>query len=286
MKVGKSKITIIWVFSIITLIYPCFAFPQAKPTDIIVSTDNVYGQVLDHRQQMQLLKLDIYQQLKNNKTNRPVIILVHGGGFESGDKGYTKWQGNFYPDMATAFANQNYVVFSINYRLWPKCPIDSFSIELDNAISDVLTAVKWIKGKYTAYGIDTTRIIICGDSAGGGLIVNASYCNSDSPLFAGCIDLWGGLAPFGIQNTKSRPVNKCPVILSTPPTCIIHGTEDEVVPYYISQELSDSLTAAGIYNELHPLPKVGHYPVQLSDQIISIMLDFANKINKSCSKDY
>lgn len=275
---GKKRNVKICVLGIIMFIFTGFAFAQVKATDIIISNDILYRQVLDHRQQIQMLKLDTYQQPKGNKIKRPVMILVHGGGFASGDKGYTKWQGNFYPDMATAFANQGYVVFSINYRLWPKCPIDSFSIELDNAILDVLAAVKWIKGKYTEYGIDTTKIFICGDSAGGGLIVNASYCNANTQLFAGCIDLWGGLAPFGIQNTKSQPVNKCPVILSTPPTCIIHGTEDDVVPYYISQELSDSLTAAGIYNELHPLPAVSHYPIQLSDQIIPIMIDFANKV--------
>jgi acetyl esterase/lipase len=275
---GKKRIAKMWVLSMLTLILPGFAFAQATTTAIIVSKDIIYRQVLGYQQQVQLLKLDIYQLPKGNKTKRPVMILVHGGGFASGDKGYTKWQGNFYPDMAMSFAKQSYVVFSINYRLWPKCPIDSFSIELDNAISDVLTAVKWIKGKYTEYGIDTTKIIICGDSAGGGLVVNASYCNADAQLFAGCIDLWGGLPPYGIQNVKSQPANTCPVVLRTPPTCIIHGTEDDVVPYYISQELSGSLTASGVYNELHPLPGVGHYPIQLSDQIIPIMIDFANKV--------
>lgn len=275
---GKRKNAKIWALGMLILILPGFAFAQATTTNLIVSKDIIYRHVLDYRQQIQLLNLDIYQQPKGNKTKRPVMILVHGGGFASGDKGYTKWQGDFYPKMAKAFANQGYVTFSINYRLWPNCPIDSFHIELDNAISDVLTAVKWINGKNSEFAIDTTKIIICGDSAGGGLVVNTSFCNAR--LFKGCIDMWGGLPPYGIQNKISRPVNTCPVVKGTPPTCILHGTRDNVVPYYISQSLSDSLIKAGIYTELHPLPGAGHYPIQLSEQIIPIMIDFANKINK------
>jgi acetyl esterase/lipase len=274
----KRKNAKIWAIGMLILILPGFAFAQATTTNLIVSKDRIYKQVLDYRHQMQLLKLDTYQQPKVNKTKCPVMILVHGGGFAGGDKGYTKWEGNFYPDMATMFANQGYVVFSINYRLWPKCPIDSFHIELDNAISDVLEAVKWIKERHAEYGIDTTKIIICGDSAGGGLVVNVSYENAG--LFAGCIDMWGGLPPYGIQASKSHSINIFPIKLQTPPTCIIHGTDDDVVPYYISQDLSDSLTKVGIYNELHPLHGAKHYPIHLSDQIFQIVLAFSNKILK------
>jgi hypothetical protein len=46
------------------------------------------------------LTLDAYY-VNGTQTNRPVVILTHGGGFGAGDKGYTVAQGNFYPDMAT-----------------------------------------------------------------------------------------------------------------------------------------------------------------------------------------
>jgi len=243
---------------------------------ILIKTNIEYSRANDHNQKIQSLQLDAYQLPKQDHTKRPVIILVHGGGFERGDKGYTVGQGNFYPDLAVAFARKGYVAFSINYRLWPDFSADSFHIELDNAISDVLAAVKWIKNNCAAYGIDTTKMLIGGDSAGGGLSVNASYCNAK--LFAGCIDMWGGLPPYGIQNSKIQQVNICPVGSHTPPTCIIHGTEDDVVPYYTSQCLSESLNAAGVYNELHPLQGAKHYPVILFDQIIQIMIDFSNKV--------
>lgn len=225
----------------------------------------------------QSLRLDIYRLPKQGQIKKPVIILVHGGGFGGGDKGYTESQGSFYPDLAKAFANNGYVAFSINYRLWPNCPIDSFHIELDNAISDVLAAVKWIKAKYAEYRIDTTKILIGGSSAGGGLSVNASYLNPQ--LFAGCIDMWGGLPPYGKGEPKV-PVNKYPVIAKTPPTCLIHGTSDSVIPYSTSKDLATQLTKAGIYNELHLLEGAEHHPKNLTGEIIKIMLAYSNRIIK------
>lgn len=250
---------------------------QADIQDILITSNIEYCKAVDHKGETRSLLLDVYQLPVQKKTLRPVIILIHGGGFGGGDKGYTKPQGSFYPDIAKAFARSGYVALSINYRLWPGCPVDSFHIELSNTISDVSAAVKWINTNRREYGIDTTKIIIGGDSAGGGIAVNSSYCNTQ--LFAGCIDMWGGLPPYGSGKPKV-PVNKCPVTAKTPPTCIIHGTRDPVVPYSTSIDLVALLTAAGIYNELHPLEGAEHYPNNLASQIIQIMLAFGDRIIK------
>lgn len=270
------KNPIIYSFILIILSFANIACTQVSKNEILISRDLEYKQAPDYLGKMQLLKLDIYQQPKLNKTKRPIVILVHGGGFAAGDKGTTAAQGSFYPDLANTFADHGYVAFSINYRLWPDCPIDSFHIELGNAISDVVKAVKWIKGKSNEYDLDTTKIIICGDSAGGGLVVNSAYSNT--PLFAGVIDMWGGLPPYGIQKNGSNSVNVFPVSRLTPPTCFIHGSVDDVVPYSVSQRLSDSLTVAKVYNELHPLTGAKHYPNNLANQIFPIMIAFADKI--------
>jgi acetyl esterase/lipase len=240
-----------------------------------VIKDITYSKAVNYKGENISLRFDAYQQRNGaGESNRPVAILVHGGGFSGGDKAYTPAQGNFYPDLATAFASHGYVAFSLNYRLWPDCPDDSFHIALDHTVSDVLKAVEWIKRNYEQYKIDTTKIIICGDSAGGGIAVNTSYCHVG--LFAGCVDMWGGLRPYGIQNPPK--VNRCPVNLETPPTCIIHGTYDSVVPCSVSQTLSAELTAAGVYNELHLLEGEKHYPVKNADRLFEIILRFSDKV--------
>lgn len=269
------------------------AFNFATAGNVIVNTDITYGSAWnDGTKKTESLKLDVYQLAKGDQTNRPVIILVHGGGFGGGTKGFSEWQGNFYPDVANAYANAGYVAFSIDYRLWPNCPTNRFGEELDYTTEDVVMALNWIKANSAIYGIDPTKVFIEGDSAGGGVVVNASFRSENVGLFMGCISLWGGLPPYGTSG--ANPVNAFPVTATAPPTCLIHGTDDGVVPYFISENLSDALTNVNVYNELHPLDGLNHYPVNLSptpsdyqtdlvNEIIELSLTFSNQILNSSS---
>lgn len=268
-KSGNLLITLI----ICTSCMSVFSFCRAQ--FVVVTKDITYSKVRNYKGEEVSLKFDVYRQNKDaRERGKPAVVLVHGGGFSGGDKAYTPAQGNFYPDLATVFASHGYVAFSLNYRLWPACSVDSFHIVLENAVSDVSTAVEWIKRKYDGYGIDTTKIIICGDSAGGGIVVNTSY--SHSRVYAGCVDMWGGLRPYGTQNPPS--VNRCPVNSQTPPTCIIHGTGDTVVPLSVSEDLSAALASAGVYHELHLLEGEQHYPVKNADKLFEIILNFSDKV--------
>jgi acetyl esterase/lipase len=245
---------------------------------VLVQSNLVYGAAVDYTGSNMSLTLDAYY-VNGPQTNRPVVILTHGGGFGAGDKGYTVAQGNFYPDMATAFATNGFVAFSINYRLWPGCS-DGCTPEIDMAVADVMTALSWIRAHHTDYGVDATKVLIAGDSAGGGLAVNAAYQSTNVSSFLGCIALWGGVPPYG---SGVHPVNLCAITAQTPPTCLIHGTADTIVPYAISVNLSSNLTAAGVGNELHPLAGYNHYPVMangvyntnLVGTIINTMMAFA-----------
>lgn len=279
MKIHSQRF--LWGLLNVGLIIPVFGIgvADAQPS-VVVESNLVYGSAADYTGSNVILTLDCYYEM-TTQTNRPVVILTHGGGFSGGDKGYTIWQGNFYPDMATAFATNGFVAFSINYRLWPRYG-DRFPEELDMAVEDVMTALDWIRANSSVYGIDPTRVLIAGDSAGGGLAVNASYRSTNAASFLGCISLWGGVPPYG---DDIHPVNMCPITAQAPPTCLIHGTSDPVVAYAISENMSSDLTAAAIYNELHPLHGYDHYPVMkdgvyktdLVSIMIDIMIDFANQ---------
>lgn len=246
---------------------------------VMVESNLVYGAAVDYTGSNVSLTLDAYYVNGAQTTNRPVVILTHGGGFGAGDKGYTVAQGNFYPDMATAFATNGFVAFSINYRLWPGCP-GGCPEEIDMAVEDVMTALSWIRTHSVHYGIDATKVLIGGDSAGGGLAINTSYRSTNMNSFLGCISLWGGVPPYG---SSVHPVNASPITAQTPPTCMIHGTADTVVPYAVSANLSSNLTVAAVYNELHPLAGYNHYPVManniydtnLVSAIIGDMIAFA-----------
>src|SRR6185369_10519612 len=70
---------------------------------VLVESNLVYGAAVDFAGSNVSLTLDAYH-VNSAQPNRSVVILTHGGGFGAGDKGYTVAQGNFYPDLATAFA--------------------------------------------------------------------------------------------------------------------------------------------------------------------------------------
>lgn len=114
--------------------------------------------------------------------SRPLLILVHGGGFEIG----TAHQA-FMRHIAHYFSTRGYVTARISYRLglpknWQAW--DWFAANI-RAIQDLRTFIRYIK--YTVahgnpYGIDTTRIIALGWSAGAFTVLQAAFLETPEEL--------------------------------------------------------------------------------------------------------
>ncbi len=243
---------------------------NSRVDDLTVLHDIEYKRFFDSSGNAVALKLDIYRG-KELRQGRPAIILVHGGGFWEGDKA-----SELYVKIAKAFAMRGYVSFSINYTLKGKGFIYSRRV-LDTCISDVMAAVRWIRANSDRFGVDSLKLFISGDSAGGGIAVNTSYDTLYSSYFIGCIDLWGGLPG---SRAWEAPIFSGEFAPRIPATCLIHGTADKIVPYYVSQHLSRELSRINVYHELHPLKNADHYPVQLAAYFIPLMVEFADKIDK------
>lgn len=95
--------------------------------------------------------------LRNGK-KYPVVINMHGGAFIMGDKKYRI-------SISECFANQNFFVYNINYRMPPE-------VDLIKLISDTVDAFNYLDVLSETYNIDLDRIIVTGDSSGA---YNASY---------------------------------------------------------------------------------------------------------------
>ncbi len=109
--------------------------------------------------------LDIYRPLEAaHHERRPVVMYVHGGGFEVCSKD-THWM------MAHAYANAGYVVFNVNYRLAPK---HAFPRPLE----DVCAAYLWLLDNAARFGGDPTRVVLAGESAGANLVSSLALVNS------------------------------------------------------------------------------------------------------------
>lgn len=132
-----------------------------KPTTTIqtspVNTHNVKRQWHDlaYSNGSAAQKLDIY--LPDGGTGPyPVIVAIHGGGFDSGDKASAEVN----PQMAGL--ERGYAVVSINYRL-------SGEAKFPAAVFDVKAAVRFLRAAAGAYQLDPRRIALWGTSAGANL---------------------------------------------------------------------------------------------------------------------
>ena len=86
----------------------------------------------------------------------PVVLQIHGGAFAGGDKA----DGQLRPVLAAR--TRGYAVVAINYRL-------SGEARFPAPIQDVKAAIRWVRANGTRYGLDTARIAVWGNSAGGNL---------------------------------------------------------------------------------------------------------------------
>jgi pimeloyl-ACP methyl ester carboxylesterase len=108
-----------------------------------------------------LLSLDIYHYNTPNE-KRPVVIYIHGGGWQGGDKN------NKLDNKLNLFNSLNYVFISINYRLSPNPAdlSDANRIMFPTHSEDVADAIKWILTNIHIYGGDSNKLVILGHSAG------------------------------------------------------------------------------------------------------------------------
>ena len=103
------------------------------------------------------LELDAFfpKQNKGYIKKTTAIIIIHGGGWRSGNKSQ-------HHSLAFNLAAKGYACFTPEYRL-------STEAFYPAAVQDVKAAVKWVKINATKFHVDTNRIVVLGFSAGGQL---------------------------------------------------------------------------------------------------------------------
>lgn len=99
--------------------------------------------------------LDVYAPKRSSAKPRPVVVFIHGGNWDSGNK-------NIYTFIGRRLAKQGVVAVVINYRLAP-------AVQVPDMANDCARAVFWATRHIAEYGGDPDRIFVMGHSAGGGL---------------------------------------------------------------------------------------------------------------------
>jgi len=229
------------------------------------------------------VKLDVAPQ--SHDKLHPVALLIHGGGWSSGDKAGSNRPGDG-ADITPWFqplSKAGFVWFSVNYRMapthrWPAC------------YEDVKTALLWIKTHAKEFGGDPERITVVGHSAGGHLAFLLGTDKDPSLKVASVV----GCAPvtdfeyelpirkqigLSLQNLHhiskeitpeahailkaTAPINFVHVGMS--PFLIIHGLADKTVPIQESVNFQQKVILAGGVCDLIEIPKAPHRLISYAD---------------------
>lgn len=216
------------------------------------------------------LPLDYFRAQGNAGRAAPCVVVVHGGGWDSGDR-------HQLPGLNYWLARHGYAVAAISYRLAPqhRWPAPK---------EDLLLALAYLKAHAADLGLDPTRFVLLGRSAGGQVALTTAYTVED-PAVRGVVGLY---APsdliFGYVNTTEDDMLRSPALMRqylggtpdsaraayesasalfhvsrrTPPTLLVHGENDTLVWYRHSVRLDARLAEAGVPRVFVSLPWATH----------------------------
>ena len=250
--------------------------------------------------------MDIFIPNKDEKTERPAVLMIHGGGWRSGNKSHLV-------PLAQKLAVDGYVTATVESRL-------SAEALYPAGIYDLKEAIRFLKQNHLLYGIDTTRIAVLGCSSGATLAsllgTTAGMSKFDDPgtVFPGysaqvqAIVNMDGIVDFtdpnesGKDNNPARPsagamwfggtYQEVPqkwreasainyVGKDTPPTLYVNSSLER---FHAGRDSFLKVVKNNhIYYEVHTIPNTPHpywlfYP--WFDEAHGYVLDFLNKVFK------
>ena len=227
--------------------------------------------------------LDLLLPEKASDKSLPLVVFVHGGAWQGGDKSIGLRL------MARFVATGEYAAATIGYRLsgdaiWPA------------QIHDCKAAIRWLRANADKYGYDGDRIGVWGRSAGGHLVAMLGTSsgvelmdgdlgeNKDVSSRVSCVvDYFGPtdilklagprthrdvtdspltkLIGGSVWDNKEKTITANPIIYATDddsPFLIIHGTKDPLVPHDQSVMLQDALNSVKVSCTLITVQEGGH----------------------------
>ena len=272
---------------------------KPKKSKIHYIPDVIYSQVPTFEKSLHALQMDILLPQKNKPL--PAVIFVTGGGFISSNRARC-------PQLRMHLAEAGYFVASINYRTAPNS-------KFPQPIDDVKTAINFLKANTQRFNLDTEKISVIGDSAGGYLATFAAAMNnpkicaavslygisdltkiaddfndamkesynvagSISSLFVNGIPLFTGRGGSIHSDEKltaaANPLNY--VTKNSAPMLLMHGTADHIVSPSQTDLIFQALKNHGVDAERYLVPNADHSDdFWVQDEVFDVIVEFLNK---------
>lgn len=196
---------------------------------------------------------------------RCAVIQIHGGAWAIGAPAMLARR-------SAELANHGFTAVAVEYRLTGEAPWPA-------QLHDVKRAIRHVRANAEALGVDPDRIVLQGHSAGAHLALMAAGTADDpawdppateadphagvSSAVAAVVAFYpptdlrtspsaGRLLGEGYDPAVAAAASPITHVGSGfPPTLLLHGLDDAMVPPASSQAMHDALAAAGVPAELH-----------------------------------
>lgn len=211
----------------------------------------------------QALQGDLFLPPQDGKAD-PVVLLLHGGGWQRGDK-------SSYSGLGKTLASRGYAAFAINYRFAPGSTHPA-------QLQDMQQALRYLVAHAAELGLDVSRFATWGYSAGGHLAaLLAVQPASDLPpvrvVLAGAppsdltapeardessvkLFMGGSYSQIPALYEQASPARQ--VRTGMAPVFLYHGTADTTVPPLQSENFARTLQAASVPVEVVWLQGLDH----------------------------
>ena len=232
---------------------------------------------------------------REDRKNLPVLVWLCGGAFQVMDP-------DVWIPQWTGFARRGCIVAGVEYRTANEAAFPA-------ALEDVKSAIRFLRGNASDFGLDPDRIFIAGESAGGCLACLAGVYGEDrkydvgdyleySSRIQGVIDFYGVtdftyksdgaddldqvVRQFLGGNSLEEEASAClHVDADTPPFLIFHGDRDELSDICQSEKMYQNLVKQGISADFYILEGCGHGADEFyQEEILEIVADFIHEKEK------
>jgi acetyl esterase len=213
----------------------------------------------------------------------PVLVFVHGGGWVAGDRTAHSADLRWFAEQGWLTISIDYTLSAADRHLW------------DVTQSQIGCALTWVAANAQRYGGDPRRLSLSGDSAGGNLAINTAYLaatgalpsscggrvppvgavsalypvvdpaefyNNDDPAFGRTArDMAGaytGGSPQQFPQRYAAITSATYISAAAPPTLIILGEADHLVPTAGTYRFTEQARAAGVDVGLVSVPYADH----------------------------
>lgn len=220
--------------------------------------------------------LDLYRPAASGW---PVILFVHGGNWDSGDKNYRAGGADVYANIGRFYATRGIGVAVVNYRLQPGVPWRA-------QVDDVRAAAAWVRANISQYGGRPDRLFLMGHSAGAHL-ASMMALSAPAASIRGVIAVSGAALDLTDEQTYKLGADRdfyrqrfqgndadgewqrraSPALLAgaqAPPFLILYATGETRALQRQSRLLHEALIAAGVRSELTPIPGESHTRIVLA----------------------